>query len=179
MWTCTGSDKYQLLYSSLLRSYRLRNRFTRLLAAKWYTKEFVRQKKRGQERVVDTVIRLTERYDEYAAIEAAMKKKIDQLSNPVWIGPVIQYNPLPKESNMEVVDIRNLPVTISMFNIPTGTVFAGNLKNELPSIFLRFGGKSAWGVIDLKHLGSHWLNSQHTIYNYQPVHGKITIERNA
>lgn len=74
VFECQGMGRYRLFYSTLLRSYRLRDRDTRLWAPWWFTKEYVKQQRRPNELVVvEAVIRMTKdrerEFDANAAVD--------------------------------------------------------------------------------------------------------------
>lgn len=84
---------------------------------------------------------------------------------------------------MKIEDIRKPcpPVTIHGRSIPVGTVFMGAVNGYTPSTYLR----TYDAIVNLADPNQTWgaENNGHQrwpeVVNYQPVHGRIVIERNA
>lgn len=71
------------------------------------------------------------------------------------------------------------PTFTKVKDIPSGAVFEGEIGGAYGSVFLR-GGTLNSMVVDLKNPNNYWTSADNIlVQNYQPVHGRIVIERNA
>lgn len=146
-------------------------------------------------------------HDELKALDAAMTKTLARLSNPVWIvtpkreedREVADYAEkiinshawldmtyFKEARHMEVIDNRQNSTrpTVLMTSIPQGAIFQGRPNGSSASTFKRVhdhifelsgvAGSRSWRV-DSKTTE----NRSYYVENYQRVHGKIVIERNA
>lgn len=83
---------------------------------------------------------------------------------------------------MKIQDVRNPcpSVTLHGRDVPVGTVFQGAVNGYAPSTYLR----TFDAIVDLADPVRTWgvENDGHRrwpeVVNYQPVHGRIVIERN-
>lgn len=88
---------------------------------------------------------------------------------------------------MEIVDKRpsTRQTSIPFCDIPHGTVFQGRPNGHDKGTFLRTGGTANYAIhiVELSKPFRTWVNTEKNpewrMLDYQPVHGKITIERNA
>lgn len=70
------------------------------------------------------------------------------------------------------------PTFTRVKDIPSGTVFVGDIGGAR-SVFLRGGERNSM-VVDLKNPNNYWTSADYiSVQDYQPVHGRIVIERNA
>lgn len=96
-----------------------------------------------------------------------------------WAGIEIRLleQAIKREAALRVEDCRcrQKPVAVNLQNIPTGTVFQGTIGSVRGTFKCNQGyvfqldGSSLW---DLTRTGM-------ACDNYQPIHGRIVIERNA
>lgn len=82
-------------------------------------------------------------------------------------------------NHMEVIDKRCPSVSINVLDIPSGAVFEGSILGKPKTLFMRIGGRAAYAIFSLKNTSDHWSNQNLVVSEYQRLHGKITIERNA
>lgn len=81
---------------------------------------------------------------------------------------------------MKVEDQRcaTIPGTKAAGDIPCGTVFTGAIAG-VPGVFMR-SGQTTVCIVDLMNPSRYWTSAANIkVKDYQPVHGKIVIERNA